>query len=67
MGKELDGQKAVTVSSLIQQCNYHVAIAKKHDPRRLLLQNCAMALRQLVDRLALYEPEGVVPGPEEPQ
>lgn len=67
MAKSTETRHKVTVSDLIDQCNNAVEKMSVNNPNRTLVFNCAFAMRQLVDRLAKYEAEGMVPGPEEPQ
>lgn len=50
----------VSISDLINQCNAAAAKMGTSNDHKLLLMNCAYAMRQLVDRLHKFEhPEQV--------
>lgn len=52
-------QKVVTATDLIRQCNEAASKMSTGNDNRVLLLNCAYAIRQLVDRLAMHEGERV--------
>lgn len=45
----------MSISTLITECNDAVAKLSINHPHKRLIFNCAVAMRQLVDRLAFYE------------
>jgi len=47
--------RSVSISELIIQCNEAMSVMSQHNPHKMLIFNCAVALRQLTDRL--YELE----------
>lgn len=49
----------MSVTDLIMACNRAIGKMSVGNPHKLLLLNCAMAMRQLVDRLAKYEDQKV--------
>lgn len=48
-------RRVMSVTDLITECNESAAKMSVHNSHRVLLMNCAYALRQLVDRLAFHE------------
>lgn len=49
------GERVTRVSDLIDQCHAAAAKMSADNDHRILLENCAYAMTQLVDRLASYE------------
>lgn len=45
------GFRKVSISDLITQCNDAVQKMSANNPHKILMFNCALALRQLVDKL----------------
>ncbi len=58
--KELAHYRQLSVSDLISQCNDAVGKMGVNNPHKILIYNCALCMRQLVDRLEKHEnPQGL--------
>lgn len=51
----IPGQKVISVSDLIHQCNEAVSKMSANNDHRILIMNCGYVMKQLVDRLAFHE------------
>jgi hypothetical protein len=48
-------QRTISVADLIRHCNETASKMGSDNPNKVLLLNCAFAMKQLVDRLEFHE------------